>query len=315
MRQIILLACFLWSAPLFAQETFFPLPLPRLENYPRSQTGERPVVVLVHGMSAAPDNMHALARELYSRGYHTEIFHYDDSKSLDAISAEFRELAAPLFKGQKQARIIAHSMGGLVVRHALSEGQPEFLPGTKVRFLSIASPFGGFTAANAANTPMMRLFSVFMKRSYRDLGSESDFIKSQGRLQKNISHIKIETYERSQPSRQDVVNCSQQEHPTVDAGAARIETYAAGHLRVISDNNRILPALEARLTSYGFPIVGDARELTDTALSVAYQNMHCRDYASGRVSHPLATIDIAPDLILPAGEFPFAPSATSTSAQ
>jgi pimeloyl-ACP methyl ester carboxylesterase len=80
-------------------------------------------------------------------GINHEIFPYDWRKSLLSSTAAFRDLVVELYKanGSKPVHIVAHSMGGLMVRAALMEHGPELWP--KIgKIVFIGTPHYGATA-------------------------------------------------------------------------------------------------------------------------------------------------------------------------
>lgn len=88
--------------------------------------------ILVHGLGRTPLSMLLLAARLKQRGFSCETFGYfAGASSFDAIAAR---LKARLSKQPEGYLAVGHSLGGLLLRHAIAQGAPRpkhlFLLGT-----------------------------------------------------------------------------------------------------------------------------------------------------------------------------------------
>jgi pimeloyl-ACP methyl ester carboxylesterase len=103
---------------------------------------DRPLVILVHGLWMTGVEMGLLARRLRAAGFCTRAFRYvsviRDVPQHAARLADFlRKVDGP------QIHFIGHSMGGLLVQHALYE-----FKGARIgRVVALGTPFGGSWAA------------------------------------------------------------------------------------------------------------------------------------------------------------------------
>jgi pimeloyl-ACP methyl ester carboxylesterase len=94
-------------------------------------------ILLVHGLGRTPLSLHSLARALRRAGHTTRLFsyyafaeHYDKIKL--RLSSELRALG----RSPDPVGLIGHSLGGLLLRHALTEA-----PGLRVhRLIMLGTP-------------------------------------------------------------------------------------------------------------------------------------------------------------------------------
>lgn len=99
-------------------------------------------VVLVHGIWMRGAGLQVLAWQLSNAGFTTRVFHYS---SLRCSPAENGKALLHYLKqfGSERVHIVAHSLGGLVVCHALAHGLPVNLG----RVVMLATPLRGSQAA------------------------------------------------------------------------------------------------------------------------------------------------------------------------
>jgi len=150
---------------------------------------------------------------------------------------------------------VAHSMGGLVSRRALTEGfyQCASAPAATV-LLTVASPFGGFKSAN--NTAIMPVNIFGIKPYMRDMGTKSEFIAAPDSLPVNVRHYMVFTDERGATrvrggetiSDDKVPQSAQRNTAVLSDGQMRgsIEV-KAGHVGVINTDGNVSAPLAAVL--------------------------------------------------------------------
>lgn len=202
--------------------------------------GER-VAVVVHGINPVHADLGPLEGDLVGRGFRVLRFVYDDrahlERSAEALARALRDLCAATHP--QQVAVVAHSMGGLVSRRALTTAHGlQALP-TRFRLITIASPFGGFFSANFS-----LLDFGLGPRVYRSLGSWSRFIRRPGELIPQADHVKLETLEegkRLDGADDAVLTLKRQRRKRVDATARRRHVLALGHVGSIRDANRRVP--------------------------------------------------------------------------
>ena len=157
----------LWRPADFLQEhgggVFF------LEPYDR----ERTPVLFVHGAGGTPRDFAFLIERLDRKRFQAWAAHYPSAVRLepvaDYLNLALRDLRAGL--GFERVLLVAHSMGGLVVRALLNEfiapGDEDWAP----LFVSISTPWQGHAAAE---TGVQR--SPVVLPSWRDVAPSSIFI-------------------------------------------------------------------------------------------------------------------------------------------
>ncbi|SFD23349.1 Alpha/beta hydrolase family protein [Thiohalospira halophila DSM 15071] len=104
-------------------------------------------VVLVHGLWMPGRDMALLARRLRRAGYHPEIFRYPTTRApASAHGAELAGFVTRLPAGE--VHLVGHSLGGLVIRHALNRGIDRGIdrPG---RVVTLGTPHRGSSVACA----------------------------------------------------------------------------------------------------------------------------------------------------------------------
>lgn len=133
----------------------------------------RTPVLFVHGAAGSPHDFDTFFRTFDRKNFQLWFFHYPSGRRLaemgGGLDRGLRLLQSHF--GFKEVHVVAHSMGGLVSRHAILENMRSEHPCIG-RFVSISSPFGGqeFAATGVKHAP-----SVIP--SWRDIEPESDFLE------------------------------------------------------------------------------------------------------------------------------------------
>ncbi|MBH9576237.1 DUF413 domain-containing protein [Inhella proteolytica] len=149
--------------------------------------GHKIPVVFVHGIQGSAREFEGLVQQLDRRRFKPWFFHYPSGASLNQMAQLFHDIflsgrLIPPPEGMPLV-IVAHSMGGLVVREALNlRAAGEQRP---IGFISLASPFGGHPAAAAGERN-----GLLVLPSWRDLSPASRFIAGLHRtpLPEAVSH-------------------------------------------------------------------------------------------------------------------------------
>jgi pimeloyl-ACP methyl ester carboxylesterase len=131
-------------------------------------------IVFVHGIDGSARDFTEIVAHLDRQRFKPWFFHYPTGMDLKQLAAMFHRLflsgkVIPL-GDEMPLVVVAHSMGGLVVREAfnLQKGSPG--ENKVLRLITVASPLGGHPGArNAAQAPVVL-------PSWRDLNPDSAFI-------------------------------------------------------------------------------------------------------------------------------------------
>lgn len=146
----------------------------RCDRLPGEQTGDKRLVILIHGYHANSGTMNSIRDWLKQAGYkNDDICNYNygpDKETEQHISTtgrQFRDYIKEKFKDRK-IDIIAHSMGGLVSRYAIKYG----IGAQVVNFVALGTPNHGAKWASVCPGPIggMCTQAVF------DMATRSSFL-------------------------------------------------------------------------------------------------------------------------------------------
>jgi triacylglycerol esterase/lipase EstA (alpha/beta hydrolase family) len=133
-------------------------------------------VVFVHGIDGTARDFETMVAGLDRTRYRFWFFYYPSGGDLAQFGELFYKVflsgeTIPLAKANTPLAIVAHSMGGLVVREALNHCTGAAGETQVAQLITISSPMGGHPAAKAAvNAPLA-------VPAWRDLVPDSAFIK------------------------------------------------------------------------------------------------------------------------------------------
>jgi len=132
-------------------------------------------VVFVHGIDGSAREFKSFVRQLDRTRYKPWFFHYPSGGDLDQLAELFYQifLSGEVHQpGGMPMIVVAHSMGGLIVREAINKYKGTQGETQVQLFVSIASPFGGHAAAATGEK-----HGLIVLPSWRDLNPENSFIK------------------------------------------------------------------------------------------------------------------------------------------
>ncbi len=209
-------------------------------------------VIFVHGIGGSAREFSALAEQLDRTLYKPWFFYYPSGGDLHQLSELFYRifLSGKLIPTDGMPIIIiAHSMGGLVVREALNRYDSNRDNKVKL-FISIATPFAGHpAAATGVNHGIMVL------PAWRDLDPGSDFLRELFRV-KTPSSIEYQLiYAFGNPKKikvgensDGVVPLSSQLRPEAQSEAKAQFGFDASHTDVLQ-NKALLDYLTERIST------------------------------------------------------------------
>ncbi len=131
-------------------------------------------IVFVHGIAGSAREFESFVGQLDRTRYKPWFFHYPSGGDLDQLAELFYQifLSGKVHKsGGMPMIVVAHSMGGLVVREAINRYQGKSSENPIHLFVSMATPFGGHAAAAIGEK-----HGLIVLPSWRDLNPENSFI-------------------------------------------------------------------------------------------------------------------------------------------
>lgn len=145
-------------------------------------------VIFVHGINGSPREFDTIIKLIDKEHYKPWFFYYPSGGNLGQMADFFYNifLSGKIVSNNKRIPfvIIAHSMGGLIVREALNKVKIND-ESSKIVFVSMATPFGGHPATVKAEKS-----GLLVLPSWRDLNPNNSFIKNLYRnaLPSNVDH-------------------------------------------------------------------------------------------------------------------------------
>ncbi|MDH4318029.1 MAG: alpha/beta hydrolase [Desulfobulbaceae bacterium] len=140
----------------------------RVEKYDESKIP----ILFVHGAGGTPRDWKYLAEGIDRTRFQAWFFYYPSGVSIEKVAEGLYKIIDYDKNKFNNLIIVAHSMGGLVVRDAINRYMADRRADYLKLFISISTPFGGNDLAGLglANLPIV-------VESWKDIDSESLFIK------------------------------------------------------------------------------------------------------------------------------------------
>jgi hypothetical protein len=137
--------------------------------------GYKVPVVFVHGIDGSARDFAGIVARLDRHRYRPWFFYYPSGNDLEQLGEMFYKIflsGKTIALGQMEMVIVAHSMGGLVVREALNRLSGREGETRVARLVTLASPLGGHPAAAMASQGPVVI------PSWRDVDPESTFMRN-----------------------------------------------------------------------------------------------------------------------------------------
>jgi len=154
-------------------------------------------VIFVHGIGGSSRSFEPIVKRMDRDRYKLWFFYYPSGGDLDQLADFFYSLflsgeVIPL--GEMPMIVIAHSMGGLVVREALNKYEGKTDQNKVELFVTIASPLGGHPSAALGEK-----HGLIVLPAWRDLNPNNRFIKELYRkpLPKFVNHQLFYAYKNT----------------------------------------------------------------------------------------------------------------------
>jgi pimeloyl-ACP methyl ester carboxylesterase len=195
-------------------------------------------IVFVHGIGGSTRDFDSMVERLDRSRFKPWFFFYPSGAPLGQVAALFQKIylsGEVVPRDETPMIIVAHSMGGLIVREAMNLGDPERLHVPLL--ITIASPFGGHSAAAkaVARAPMVL-------PSWRDLDPRGPFTK---RLFRNALPVETEHHLfydyldesqiRDSRATDGVISLSSQLARSAVERAHRLHGFRSNHTAILHD--------------------------------------------------------------------------------
>jgi pimeloyl-ACP methyl ester carboxylesterase len=204
-------------------------------------------VIFVHGIGGSPAEFRSLIERMDRTRYKPWLYFYPSGGDLAQLARLFRDIflsGSVIALGDTPIVIVAHSMGGLLVREALNQCEHGSCGNRVTLLITVATPFGGMPSAHAgvARAPLV-------PPAWRALDPSGSFIQALFRhpLPEATTHHLIYTYRRSADSTQGtdgVVPLSSQLASGARTKAAMLHGFKSGHTEVLHNPAAITCILE-----------------------------------------------------------------------
>jgi pimeloyl-ACP methyl ester carboxylesterase len=212
--------------------------------YPLDNEGDSKVpIIFVHGIKGSPRDFGEIISKLDRNRFRPWLFYYPSGANLSQISEVFYRLclsASGLLFKDTPLIIVAHSMGGLIVREALNRSARDRVDNQVRQFITISSPLGGHPSARDAT-----LAPVIIP-SWRDMDPNGPFIQRLHRipLPRCLAYHLFFTFGdratlRVGENSDGVVPLSSQLMAAAQVEAMDIHGFNATHVGVLSDDAAI----------------------------------------------------------------------------
>lgn len=206
-------------------------------------------VIFVHGIGGSPRSFTPILEQLDKNRYRPWFFYYPSGGDLEQLASFFYSI---FLSGEvttiadMPVIVVAHSMGGLVVREALNKYQINSHE-NKVRLLvTIATPFGGHPAAAAGEK-----HGLITLPSWRDLNPQNGFIKNLYRkpLPSFVDHQLYYAFRNTNSVKlgensDGTVPLSSQLHPVAQKQSHQQFGFNSGHAQILSDESMVAKLIE-----------------------------------------------------------------------
>jgi hypothetical protein len=205
-------------------------------------------VIFVHGIGGSAREFVTIIEQLDRSRFKPWFFHYPSGGDLNQMAQLFYDIflsnSKILVNEANPMVIVAHSMGGLVVRESLNlidDKAP-----TNITFISLASPFGGHPSARNVDKS-----NGLILPSWRDLNPNGKFIKKLYRkpLPQNIEHLLFYAYNNNSTVKlgdnsDGVVPLSSQLHTKAQQQSMRQLGLNVTHTEILSDTAAIVAIID-----------------------------------------------------------------------
>ena len=205
------------------------------------EIGYKIPVIFVHGMSGSARDFEALVQQLDRSRFKPWFYYYPTGGDLNQMAKLFHDifLSGDIISTNELMSIVivAHSMGGLVVREALNLWDLDNSQFPAIEFISLATPFGGHPLARVSGDT-----SLLILPSWRNLNPDNEFIQQLYRhpLPDHVRHHLLYAFNNDDriklgENSDGVVPLSSQLHARAQQQSSRQLGLNATHTSILAD--------------------------------------------------------------------------------
>ena len=201
-------------------------------------------VVFVHGIGGSARAFQPIIKRLDRKRYKPWFFYYASGGDLEQLAELFYEIFLSgnvVHMDTMPMIVVAHSMGGLVVREALNNYSDKSRENKVELFISIATPFGGHPAAATGEE-----HGLIVLPAWRDVNPDSRFIRRLYRkpLPDYVNHHLIYAYQnpdvvKLSENSDGVVPLFSQLHSAAQTQSSEQFGFNSGHTSILADDEFI----------------------------------------------------------------------------
>lgn len=198
-------------------------------------------VIFVHGIGGSARNFQAMSDTLDKKYYKPLYFHYPSGADLNQMAELFYSifLSGELYKSPHSPMVVvAHSMGGIIVKEALNRYQGNDRENNLKLFISMATPFGGHPSLPDQKSKVTK----YLLPSWKNLNTDSQFITKLFRkpLHSSVEHKLIFFYRNNskinlKTSSDGVIPAYSQLRDPVQQQATEIRGFNKSHAQGVTD--------------------------------------------------------------------------------
>ncbi len=201
-------------------------------------------VIFIHGIGGSSRSFEPIVKRMDRDRYRLWFFYYPSGGDLDQLADFFYNLFLSgdvISLGEMPIIVIAHSMGGLVVREAINRYEGKTNENKVELFVTIASPLGGHPSAALGEK-----HGLIVLPAWRDLNPNNRFIKELYKkpLPKFVNHQLFYAYKNTSTLKlgensDGVVPLSSQLHPEAQKQSHEQFGFNENHVDILKNNEMI----------------------------------------------------------------------------
>lgn len=170
---------------------------------PSNSKDKKKVLIFIHGLKGHPKDFEYMINQVKDSNYKIYIYAYDSFNTRATVNG--KQLADVLYKNFKEdlkekdkVLVIAHSLGGIVTRHALNElmklDYKDDNNFSSIQTFSIDTPWHGFKGLSdhGIEKYIMNVVSIGIPNGFLDMRAEADcFLEDESKKKKSFLSVPL----------------------------------------------------------------------------------------------------------------------------